>query len=165
MADPPDVVILHDGREGAMDDLAQAGRREGRKPVVDVPALASTAMGKLHGASRAVLVNCRRHPPVLRHDGVRRAVDLAVIAGVLGRHGGGAAKLREADPAFRLFRLVADVALADYAAKGISRRVARAEETIPDAQFFDLERLEKAGVPAHPGSPSCRGMVLIDDFS
>src|SRR5262249_5872580 len=48
VADALDVVILHHRREGAVDHLSQAGWCKGREPVVDVPALASAAVGELH---------------------------------------------------------------------------------------------------------------------
>src|SRR5262249_45367285 len=142
IADALDVVILHNGRGGPVGYLPQAGWREGREPIVDVPALAPPSVGELHGAFRAVLMDRRRHAAVLRDNGIGRAVDLAVVAGVFRRHSSGTTELREPDPALRLLRLIADVALGDDAADGVARRMTGAEEAVADAQSLDVERPE-----------------------
>src|SRR5262249_52051524 len=155
VADALHIMVLDDRREGAMDDLAEAGRREGRQPIVDVPALAPPAMGQLDGAFGAMRMDRRRHPPVAFDDGIGRAVDLAVVAGVLGRDRGRAAELGETDPALRLLRLITEIALGDDAAGRIAGRMAGAEEAVADAHTLDVERLEEARIGAHGAGSRC----------
>ena len=132
-----------------MDQLAPARGREHRQPVGVVPALAPAAVGQLEHAGGAVLVDRRGHAPVLRHDAVVGAIDLAVVERVLDRHRGRAAELLEPDAAPRLLGLVTDVALVDVAADRIARRVAGAEKAVADGQLLDGQRLEKGVEPGH----------------
>ena len=132
-----------------MDQLAPARGRKHRQPVDVVPALAPAAVGQLEHAGGAVLVDRRRHAPVLWHDAVFGAVDLTVMERVLDRHRGRAAELLEPDAAPRLLGLITDVALVDVAADRITRRVAGREKAVADRQVLDGQGLEQRVVPRH----------------
>ena len=150
-----DVVMFHLHRKGAMDELSPAGSGVGGQPVGAVPAFPAPAMGELHGARGPVRVNALGHRPVLRNHRITGAVDLSVVEGVLDRHCGGAAELREADAAARLLLLVAQITLRNAAPHCVARRVAGAEQPVADLEVLDGERGEERGVRVHGVESVC----------
>ena len=163
VTDAPEVMRLHFGGERAVDQLAQRRRRESRKPVDIVPALAPPAMGELDGADRAMAMKGGGHAAILRDDGVDGAVDLTVVEGVLDRDGGGAAELDEPDAALRLLALIGDVAFGDVAMHRIARRVAGRQEAIGNGDALERQRAKQRIEGRHGEACSSDQIEAVED--
>jgi hypothetical protein len=150
--DAANIVLLHLGWKRAMNEFAQAGWSESRKPVRIVPALPPPAMGELHRAHRAMRVKACRHLPVLRYHVIDSAVDLPIVKGVLDGDRRRPAELDKPDAADRLLRLVGDITLGNVAVIRISRSVARGKEAVANRDVLYLKRREQYVEGTHSAS-------------